>query len=53
MIMDRLHGHVDAIQKKKDKLEFCDISKCEDGSVAQSVLVEGAPGVGKTICFHI
>ena len=48
MIMDRLHGHVDAIQKKKTKLQFCDVSKCEDGSVAQCVLVEGAPGVGKT-----
>ena len=48
MIMDRLHGHVDAIQKKKEKLEFCEVSKCKDGSVAQCVLVEGAPGVGKT-----
>ena len=48
MIMDRLHGHVDVIQKKKTKLNFCNVCKCEDGSVAHSVLVEGAPGVGKT-----
>ena len=48
MIMNRLHGHVDAIQKKKTKLNFNNVCKCEDGSVAHSVLVEGAPGVGKT-----
>ena len=48
MIMDRLHGHVDAIQKKKTKLNFSNVCKCEDGSIAHSVLVEGAPGVGKT-----
>ena len=48
MIMDRLHGHVDVIQKKKTKLYFRNVCKCEDGSVAHSVLVEGAPGVGKT-----
>ena len=48
MIMDRLHGHVDSIQKKKTKLNFSNVCKCEDGSVAHSVLVEGAPGVGKT-----
>ena len=48
MIMDRLHGHVDAIQKKKLKINFSNVCKCEDGSVTHSVLVEGAPGVGKT-----
>ena len=48
MIMDRLHGHVDAIQKKKTIINFSNVCKCEDGSVAHSVLVEGAPGVGKT-----
>ena len=39
MIMDRLHGHVDAIQKKKSSINFSNVCKCEDGSVAQ-VLVE-------------
>ena len=48
MIMDRLCGHVDAIQKKKTELNICDVCKCEDGSLAHSVLVEGSPGVGKT-----
>ena len=48
MLMDRLHGHIDDIQKKKTKLHFSNVCKCEDGSLAHSVLVEGAPGVGKT-----
>ena len=48
MIMDRLHGHVDAIQKKKTKLNFDNVCKCANGDIARSVLVEGAPGVGKT-----
>ena len=48
MIMDRLHGHVDAIQKRKTKLNFSNVCMCENGDVARSVLVEGAPGVGKT-----
>ena len=48
MIMDRLHGHVDAIQKKKTKLSLNDVCKGETGDVAHCVLVEGAPGVGKT-----
>ena len=48
MIMDRLHGNVDAIQKKKTTINFSNVCKCDDGDVALSVLVEGAPGVGKT-----
>ena len=48
MIMDRLHGHVNAIQKKKTKLNFNTVCKCDNGKLACSVLVEGAPGVGKT-----
>ena len=48
MLMDRLHGHVDAIQKKKTKLRMCDVCKSQDGRLARCVLVEGAPGVGKT-----
>ena len=47
-VMDRLHGHVDSIQKKKTKLHMSDVGKCEDGSIARCVLVEGCPGVGKT-----
>ena len=48
MIMDRLHGHVDAIQKKKTTLNFSNVCKCDESSLARCVLVEGAPGVGKT-----
>ena len=48
MVMDRLHGHVDAIQKKKTPLKFSNVCKCGNDDVAHSVLVEGAPGVGKT-----
>ena len=48
MIMDRLHGHVDDIQKKKTPIKFADVCMCDNGDVAHSVLVEGAPGVGKT-----
>ena len=48
MVMDRLHGHVDAIQKKKTTLNFSNVCKCDDSSLARCVLVEGAPGVGKT-----
>ena len=48
MIMNRLHGHVDAIQKKKTSLNFSDVCKFEEASIAHNVLVEGAPGVGKT-----
>ena len=48
MIMDRLLGHVDAIQKKKTTFNFSDVCKCDDSSLARCVLVEGAPGVGKT-----
>ena len=48
MIIDRLHGHVDAIQKKKKKIKFSNVCKCDNGDVSHTVLVEGAPGVGKT-----
>ena len=48
MIIERLHGHVDVIQKKKKKIKFSNVCKCDNGDVAHSVLVEGAPGVGKT-----
>ena len=47
-LMDRLHGNIDAILKKKTKLQIGSVGKCEDGSKARSVLIEGAPGVGKT-----
>ena len=48
LLMDRLHGHIDAIQERKTKLVFSDVCKCENGGLARNVLAEGAPGVGKT-----
>ena len=48
LLMDRLHGHIDAIQERKTKLVFSDVCRCENGGLARNVLVEGAPGVGKT-----
>ena len=48
MLMDRLHGHVDDIQKKKTPINFTDVCKCDNGEADHCVLVEGAPGVGKT-----
>lgn len=48
MLMDKLHGHVDTIQRKKTDLQVNDVCVCENGRVARSVLVEGAPGTGKT-----
>ena len=48
MIMNRLHGKVDAIVEKKTRLQLGNVCRRKDGSIARSVLVEGAPGVGKT-----
>ena len=48
MMLDRLHGNVDEIMLKKTQLQICDVCRCKDGNIARSVLVEGAPGVGKT-----
>ena len=47
-VMDTLHGLVDDIAKKKSKLDMGDIFKY--GKKARKlVLVEGAPGIGKTM----
>ena len=37
MLMDSLHGHVDAIQEKKTKLHMCDVCKSQDGRLAHCV----------------
>ena len=47
-ILNRMRGNVDVIMEKKTPLDVCDFGRCKDGSKARSVLVEGAPGVGKT-----
>ncbi len=44
-----LHGGIDEIMKRKEAIELKDIFKPEDGEAkVRLVLVEGAPGVGKT-----
>ena len=43
-----IHGNVDDILKKKQSLELSEVGRLEDGSLARCVLVQGAPGVGKT-----
>ena len=45
----QLHGDVAAIKKKKRPMEMEDIGISEDQSVAQHILVEGSPGIGKTM----
>ena len=43
-----LHGNIDDICKKKQAVDFTQIGKQEDGTPANLILVEGAPGIGKT-----
>ena len=45
----KLYGDVAAIKKKRRPMEMEDIGKSEDQSVAQHILVEGSPGIGKTM----
>ena len=45
----KMLGNIDKIvTKKKESLELKDLDQLEDGSKAKCVLVQGAPGVGKT-----
>ena len=43
-----IHGKVDDIIKKKSPLQLEEIGRREDGSFTKCILIEGAPGVGKT-----
>ena len=43
-----IHGNIDDITKKKQSLQLSEVGRLEDGSLARCVLVQGAPGVGKT-----
>ena len=45
----QLYGDVAAIKKKRRTMEMDDIGRREDQSVAQHILVEGSPGIGKTM----
>ena len=43
-----LRGMSDDIFQKKKRIHFSDLAKTEDGEPAQLILVEGAPGIGKS-----
>ena len=44
-----IHGtEIDNIYQKKEAVDFSKVGKREDGSLAKLILVEGAPGIGKT-----
>ena len=43
-----VRGNVDDIMKEKKPLKLSDLDQLDDGSKAKCVLVQGAPGVGKT-----
>ena len=43
-----LRGKSDDILQKKKRIQFSDLAKTKDGEPAQLVLVEGAPGIGKS-----
>ena len=43
-----IHGNIDDICKIKQAVDFTQIGRKEDGSLAKLILVEGAPGIGKT-----
>ena len=43
-----IHGDVDDVVEMKTAITPQDIGRLEDGSPAQCILVQGAPGVGKT-----
>ena len=44
-----IHGtEIDDIYRKKEAVDFSRVGKMKDGSLAKLILVEGAPGIGKT-----
>ena len=47
-----IHGDTDYILKEKKPLKLSEVGQLEDGSLASCVLVQGAPGIGKTTMAH-
>ena len=45
----QLYGDVAAIKKKRRPMEMEDIGRSENQPLAQHILVEGSPGIGKTM----
>ena len=53
-ILFQIHGNVDEIHKKKKKIRIDEIGRLSDGCSAQHILIEGAPGIGKTtFCWEL
>ena len=47
-LLYQLHGNIDLIQQKKTPLTKDQITVLASGDTARTVLIEGAPGIGKT-----
>ena len=47
-LLYQLHGNIDLIQQKKTPLTKDQITVLDSGATAHRVLIEGAPGIGKT-----
>ena len=47
-LLYQLHGNIDLIQQKKTPLTKDQITVLASGATASTVLIEGAPGIGKT-----
>ena len=47
-LLYQLHGNIDVIQQKKTPLTKDRITVLASGATARTVLIEGAPGIGKT-----
>ena len=45
-----IHGNIDNIKKSKRAIDIGQIAQMPDGSQPKCILVEGAPGVGKSTC---
>ena len=46
---DTIHGNIDDIVNRKEAIDITEVAKQqEDGTLQNCVLIEGAPGVGKT-----
>ena len=44
-----IKGHIDYVEGTKTKMTFADLANLKDGSQPQCIVVEGAPGSGKTM----
>ena len=47
-LLDQLRGNIDLIKRKKTPLTKYQIGILADGRTARRILIEGAPGIGKT-----